>query len=144
MRVLVVEEQKPLVNVLRRSLEEEDFQVDVARRPEEAAYKGHAAVYDLIVLSLLLDGDQAFGVLRSWRQRGVSAAVLALSASGSVAERVHCLDQGADDYLCRPFPLPEFLARVRALLRRAHRISDPVLRIHDLEIDTNSRDVRRA
>jgi len=144
MRVLLVENQRPLLAALRRCLEEEGSQADSATDSDEATYKARAVGYDLIVLSLLLPRDGAFALLRSWRHGGLNCPVLALSAAGSVAERVHSLELGADDYLCRPFPLAEFVARVRALLRRAHRVSDPVLRVRDLEIDTSTRSVRRA
>jgi DNA-binding response OmpR family regulator len=144
MRALLVENQRPLLAALRRCLEEEGFQADVATDSEEANYKAWAVRYDAIVLSLLLPGEQAFTLLRLWRHAGLSRPVLALSAAGSLTERIHCLELGADDYLCRPFQLVEFLARVRALLRRAHRVSDPVLRVRDLEIDTSTRTVRRA
>jgi DNA-binding response OmpR family regulator len=144
MRVLVVEKQQATLKVLKRSLQESGFQVDTCQDGEEGSYKAGTTSYDLIVLSMLLPGDQAFTLLRAWRRGGVTAAVLALAAAGSLAERVQCLDMGADDYLPRPFPLAELLARVRALLRRAHRVADPILRIHDMEIDTNSHTVRRA
>ncbi len=144
MRVLVVENQRPLLGVLRRALEEEGFEVDTCQEGDEASYKAHTVCYDLVILGLLLPNDQAFALLRSWRRGELKCPILALSASGSVAERVHCLDLGADDYLSRPFRLAELTAHVRALVRRAHRVHDPVLRVHDLEIDTSSRTVKRA
>jgi len=133
-----------MLRALRRCLEEEGFQVDTSQDGEEASYKAGTTGYDMILLSLLLAGDQGFTLLRSWRRGGVTAPVVALAATGSVAERVQCLDLGADDYLGRPFPLAELLARMRALLRRAHRITDPILHIYDLEISTSTRTVRRA
>jgi DNA-binding response OmpR family regulator len=144
MRVLLVENQQPLHGVLRRCLEEEGLMADSVTDVEEADYMAQAVRYDAVVLSLLLPGERAFPLLRSWRHAGLGCPVLALSAVGGVSERVHCLELGADDYLCRPFPLTEFVARVRALLRRAHHLSDPVLRARDLEIDTSTRTVRRS
>jgi DNA-binding response OmpR family regulator len=144
MRVLVVENQRPVLNLLRRALEEEGFEVDTTQDGEEAGYQVHTVSYDLVILSLTLPGDQAFALLRAWRRGGLKSPVLTLSAMGTVAERVHALDLGADDYLGRPFRIPELAAHVRALVRRAHRIPDPVLRVHDLEIDTNARTVKRA
>jgi DNA-binding response OmpR family regulator len=144
MRVLIAEDQQNLTTTLRRALQEEGFQVDSARDGEEAAYKVRTTDYDLVVLSLALPGGQPLALLRSWRQGGTVFPILALSASGNLPERVRALDLGADDYLARPFHLAELLARTRALLRRAHRVSDPVLRVHDLEINTNTRTVRRA
>jgi DNA-binding response OmpR family regulator len=144
MRVLLVENQQPLLAALRRCLEEEGLQADLVTDSEEADFRAQSVRYDVVVLSMLLPGERAFPLLRSWRHAGLTCPVLALSAVGGVNERVHCLDLGADDYLCRPFQLSEFVARVRALLRRAHRVSDPVLRIRDLEIDTSTRTVKRA
>jgi DNA-binding response OmpR family regulator len=144
MRALVVENQRPLVNVLAACLDEEGFQVDACQEAEEADFRVRATCYDLILLSLTLPNDQGFALLKQWRAGGLSAPVLVLSAVGSVAERVNALDLGADDYLARPFRLPELMARVRALMRRAHRVADPVLRICDLEIDTATRSVRRS
>jgi DNA-binding response OmpR family regulator len=143
-RVLIVETQQAQIATLRRSLRAEGFEADLATDAEEADYKARSVSYDLILLSLLLPGDRGFSLLRSWRNAGVCCPVLALGGTGSMAERVHCLDLGADDYLPRPVRLAELLARARALLRRAHRVADPVLRAHDLEIDTNTRTVRRA
>jgi DNA-binding response OmpR family regulator len=143
MRVLVAENQRPLANVLRLCLKGEGLQADACADGEEADYRVRTVEYDLIVLSLLLAGDP-LPLLRGWRLGGVAAPVLALAGLGSMTEHVRCLDLGADDYLARPFALPEFAARARALLRRSHRVSDPVLRIRDLEIDTGARTVRRA
>jgi DNA-binding response OmpR family regulator len=144
MRVLLIENQQPLRAALRRWLEEEGSQADPVAGAEEADARVRLVRYDLIVLSLLLPDERAFPLLRSWRQGGLSCPILALSATGGVAERLRCLELGAEDYLGRPFSLAEFVGRVRALLRRAHRVSDPVLRVRDLEIDTNTRTVKRA
>src|SRR5690242_7373196 len=98
-RVLVIENQQALLGAVRNCLKEEGFQVDAAAESEEADYKARSVEYDLIILSLLLARDQAFGLLRSWRPAGVSCPVLAVAASGDEAERVQCLELGADDYL---------------------------------------------
>jgi DNA-binding response OmpR family regulator len=129
---------------LRRALEENGLQVDSSQNGEEASAWVRSTAYDLILLSLPLVGGQGLTLLRSWRRGGVRASVLALGAAVGLAEPVGCLNAGADDYLEAPFPLIELLARVRALLRRSHCVPDPVLRIHDLEIDTNAHTVRRA
>jgi DNA-binding response OmpR family regulator len=143
-RVLLVENQRPLLAALRRCLEEEGTRADHATDSAEADARARSVRHDLIVLSLLLPGEQAFTLLRSWRHIGLNCPILALSATGALAERLHCLELGADEYLCRPFQLAEFLSRVRALLRRAHRVTEAVLRIRDLEIDTSTRTVKRA
>jgi DNA-binding response OmpR family regulator len=142
-RVLVVEDQRSLP-LLRRGLQEEGYRVEVALGGKEAEDQGRSTGYDLIVLSLALGGDQGLGLLRSWRRGGVHCPILALAAAGSVAERVRCFELGADDYLGRPFHLAELQVRARALLRRAFGVADPVVCVHDLEIDTGTRAVRRG
>jgi DNA-binding response OmpR family regulator len=83
-------------------------------------------------------------LLKGWRKDGLTFHVLILTAMGTLEDKVLGLNLGADDYLPKPFELTEFLARVRALVRRGHQAKDPILRIHDLEIDTGARSVRRA
>src|SRR5262249_17402802 len=111
---------------------------------EEAAYKARAAEYDGIILDLMLPKVDGLTLLRRWRQDGLQAHVLILTARGTTEDKVRGLDSGADDYLVKPFKLEELFARLRALFRRRHQVKDPVLRIHDLEIDTVGRSVKRA
>jgi DNA-binding response OmpR family regulator len=144
MRSLVVGEERPLLRALQTCLREGGFQVDLAWENDDAKYKGGSIGYDLILLSLARAGEQGFSLLRTWRRGGISCPILVLSAAGSVAERVQSLDLGADDYLSRPFQCEDLLARVRALVRRTYRVPDAVLRVHDLEIDTSARTVKRA
>lgn len=144
MRVLLVEDHKPLVRALRKGLEEEGFAVDVALDGEEAAHKVRATSYDLIILDRMLPKEDGLSLLRRWRRDGVAAHVLMLTAKGSIADKVEGLDLGADDYLAKPFELDELLARMRALIRRNHQAKDPVLRIGDLEINTAAHTVQRA
>jgi len=143
-RVLLVEDHKPLVRALRQGLEEEGLAVDVAFDGEEADFKARSSDYDAIVLDIMLPKKDGLTLLREWRQAGLKAHVLMLTARGTLDDKVRGLDTGADDYLTKPFELEELLARLRALLRRGHQVKDPVLRIHDLEIDTATRTVKRA
>ena len=144
MRVLLVEDHKPLVRALRQGLEEEGLAVDVAFDGEEADYKARTAQYDAIVLDIMLPKKDGLTLLKEWRQAGLKAHVLMLTARGTLDDKVKGLDTGADDYLTKPFELEELLARLRALLRRGHEVKDPVIRAHDLEIDTATRTVKRA
>jgi DNA-binding response OmpR family regulator len=144
MRVLLVEDHKPLSRSLRQGLEEEGFAVDLAVDGNEADIKAHGSEYDVIILDLMLPKIDGLTLLTRWRKEGMKTHVLVLTARGSIEDRVRGLDHGADDYLTKPFDLEELLARVRALIRREHHVKDPVLRIHDLAIDTASRTVRRA
>jgi DNA-binding response OmpR family regulator len=143
-RVLLIEDHKPLVRVLRQGLEEEGFAVDTALDGEEGDFKARSAQYDVIILDLMLPKKDGLTLLREWRSSGLSAHVLVLTAKGMLEDKVRGLDIGADDYLTKPFELEELLARLRALIRRTHQVKDPVLRIRDLEIDTGARSVKRA
>ncbi len=144
MRVLVVEDYKPIARVLRQGLEEEGFAVDVAADGPDGDFKARSAEYDVIILDVMLPGVDGLSLLQRWRRDGLKAHVLVLTARGGLEDRVRGLDLGADDYLAKPFELEELMARVRALIRRGHQVKDPVLRVHDLEIDTTARTVKRA
>jgi DNA-binding response OmpR family regulator len=143
-RVLLVEDHKPLVRALRQGLEEEGLAVDVAYDGEEADFKARTAQYDAVILDIMLPKKDGLTLLKEWRQAGLKAHVLMLTARGTLDDKVRGLDTGADDYLTKPFELEELLARLRALLRRGHDVKDPVIRIRDLEIDTATRTVKRA
>jgi DNA-binding response OmpR family regulator len=143
-RVLLVEDHRPLVRALKRGLEEEGFAVDVAFDGEEGGYKAETADYDVIILDLMLPKEDGLSLLQRWRRAGLKTHVLVLTARGAIEDKVRGLDMGADDYLTKPFELGELLARLRALVRRGHQIKDPILRILDLEIDTAARTVKRG
>jgi DNA-binding response OmpR family regulator len=143
-RVLLVEDHKPLSRSLRQGLEEEGYAVDVAYDGEEADYKATSAPYDVVVLDVMLPKLDGLSLLQRWRKNGAKSHVLMLTAKDQLDDKVKGLDAGADDYLTKPFELEELLARVRALVRRGHQVKDPVMRVFDLEIDTAARSVKRA
>ena len=143
-RVLLVEDHKPLSRALKRGLEEESFAVDVAEDGEEADYKARSAGYDVVVLDLMLPKVDGLTLLQRWRRDGIKTHVLVLTAKDTTEDKVKGLDLGADDYLTKPFQLEELLARLRALIRRSTQVKNPVLRVHDLEIDTAARTVKRS
>src|SRR5439155_10168549 len=130
--------------LLRRGLAEEGYAVDVAETGAEGVSLGREYDYDVIVLDLGLpdmDGVEALGRLRG---DGRWAPVLILTARDAVADRIRGLDAGADDYLVKPFALPELLARLRALVRRTPPERPPVLSVGDLMLDPATREVRRG
>jgi DNA-binding response OmpR family regulator len=143
-RVLLVEDHKPLLKALKRGLEEEGFAVDTAEDGDDADFKARGANYDVIVLDLMLPKKDGLTLLKEWRKDSIVTHILVLTAKDSTEDKVKGLDLGADDYLTKPFQLEELLARLRALVRRRHQVKDPVLRVHDLEIDTSARTVRRS
>ena len=144
MRVLLIEDHKPLVRALRQGLEEEGFAVDVASDGQEGDFKARTAEYDVIILDIMLPKEDGLSLLQRWRKEGMTTHVLVLTARGSMEDKVKGLDIGADDYMTKPFELEELLARLRALIRRGHQVKSPLIRVHDLEIDTASRTVKRG
>ena len=116
--ILVVEDEPKLASALKEGLEDERYQVSVAKSGEEGFYRLYSEPFDLLMLDVMLPGRNGFEVLAQLRKNGIGIPVLLLTARDSVDDRVHGLDTGADDYLVKPFAFPELLARVRALLRR--------------------------
>jgi len=135
MRVLVVEDERKLGELLRRGLGEEGYAADLADRGEEALWMAQAVSYDAIVLDVMLPGADGFEICRRLRGNGVWSPVLMLTARDAVDDRVSGLDAGADDYLAKPFAFEELLARLRALTRRAPAERPPVLEVGDLRLD---------
>ncbi|MBM4096183.1 MAG: response regulator transcription factor [Planctomycetota bacterium] len=144
MRLLLVEDHKPLQRTLRQSLEEEGFAVDAADTGTEADHKVRTANYDVILLDLMLPEVDGMSLLKQWRKDGIHSHVIVLTARGELDDKVKGLDSGADDYLVKPFELDELFARIRALIRRRHSVKDPLIKVFDLEIDTSSRTIKRA
>lgn len=144
MRVLVVEDYDPLRKAVGQALREVGYAVDASADGEEGLWYARSNDYDAIVLDIMLPGVDGLTIVSRLRKAGRTAPVLLLTAKDTVEDRVAGLDQGADDYLVKPFALAELLARVRALVRRRYDAKDPVLRVADLEIDTAKRTVRRA
>lgn len=136
MRILVVEDEHKLAEYLRKGLTEHGFVVDVARNGIDGRHLGLEGEYDLVILDVMLPGIDGFSVLAAVRKRH-GMPVLMLTARDRVEDRVRGLQEGADDYLVKPFAFSELLARVRALLRRsAQAPSEPnTLRLADLELD---------
>jgi DNA-binding response OmpR family regulator len=143
-RILLYVDQRMLARKLRRCLEEESLAVDAIADGEDGDRKVRSGSYDAVILDEALALDDALELLELWRRDAIDVPVLMLGEGSGVAETVRCLDGGADDCLARPFQLAELMARLRALLRRRHQIPNPMLRTHDLEIDTATRVVKRS
>jgi DNA-binding response OmpR family regulator len=141
--VLVVEDQKKLLQSLRKGLEEEGYEVLTAATGEEGYYHATTGPLDAIVLDLMLPGRNGLEVLRDLRAQGFAKPILSLTARDAVDDRVRGLDGGADDYLIKPFAFAELLARLRALLRRDVTGRELFLRADDLEMDLLARRVVR-
>ena len=144
MRILVVEDDRPLASFIRKGLEAEHYAVDSAHDGEEARYMLQETDYDLAILDLGLPKLDGLEVLRSIRPQKPSLPVLVLTARSRIEDRVETLDTGADDCLNKPFSFTELSARVRALLRRGQASAESVLQIADLRLDRVQRRVERA
>ncbi len=142
MRILVVEDNRDLAEVLRASLVEEGFAVDSSPDGEDGLWRATTVDYDAVVLDILLPGVDGLEILARMRAGGRRAPVLLLTAKDTTEDRVRGLDAGADDYLVKPFALDELLARIRALLRRETTGTDGLLRYRGIELHPAKRTVR--
>ena len=143
-RVLIVEDERKLAHVLSSALQAEHYDVVAAATGEDGFYRANAERFDLVVLDLMLPGRSGLEILQTLRQRHVETPVLILTARDGIDDRVRGLDLGADDYLVKPFALPELLARIRALLRRGRPSDAFRLKVADLEMDLVARKVVRG
>jgi two-component system OmpR family response regulator len=140
-RVLVVEDETKLAVLLRQGLRREGIGVDVAGTGEDAVMRATATDYDVILLDVMLPGQDGFEVCRQLRANQVWSPTLMLTALDEVEDRVRGLDSGADDYLAKPFSFQELLARMRALVRRGARPRPTRLTVGELELDPAARRV---
>lgn len=144
MKILVIEDDTGIANMIRRGLEDANYQVDVAADGATGQEMALENSYHLLVLDLMLPKMDGLRVCEELRSRRNRVPVLMLTARDAVDDRVRGLDTGADDYLPKPFDFQELIARVRALLRRDRMHRTRVIRVGDLEIDTAQRRVTRA
>jgi DNA-binding response OmpR family regulator len=144
MRILVVEDDAKMAELLRRGLSREGHSVDVAGDGLKGLEKGQSQPFDAIVMDIMLPGLDGLSVARRLRSGGVRVPILMLTARDSVPDIVRGLDVGADDYLTKPFSFEVLAARLRAIGRRTARGSNPVLQVGDLTLDTRTHDVQRA
>jgi DNA-binding response OmpR family regulator len=144
MKILIVDDEGPLLDQLQRTLENQRYIIETAADGEAALDKLFESPFDAIILDIMLPKIDGLTVLEEARKAGIDTPVLMLTAKGDTEDRVKGLDLGADDYLAKPFSLDELLARLRALLRRSGSQSTTVLQIDDLKLDTVSRRVTKA
>jgi DNA-binding response OmpR family regulator len=144
MRILLVEDDKKVADMVARGLKAERYAVDVSNDGLAAWELAAAYEYDLIILDLMLPGLGGTDILRRVRSKNQHVPILILTARDATAEKVENFEAGADDYLTKPFAFAELLVRVKALLRRGPVNRSNVLRVGDLEVDRLSKQVRRA
>lgn len=144
MRILIAEDHPSLGRSLATGLREEGYAVDLATTGPEALHQARGVDYDCVVLDIMLPEMDGWDILDALRREGRRMPVLCLTARDSTEDRVRGLDLGADDYLVKPFAFEELLARIRAVIRRAHGQASALLRIDDLELNTSRKSVTRA
>jgi DNA-binding response OmpR family regulator len=141
MRILLVDDEPDIRDQLEAVLVEQKYLVDTAADGEAALDRVFQQPYDLIVLDIMLPKRDGFAVLKEVRAAGFKTPVLMLTARGEIDDKIRGLDQGADDYLAKPFSVAELVARMRALLRRVSEHAVPLLQAGDIRLDTITREV---
>jgi two-component system, OmpR family, response regulator len=144
MRVLVVEDDVPMAAAIRRGLRAEGVVADVAINGEDALWMATASEFDAVVLDVMLPGIDGFETCQRLRREGVWAPIIMLTARDAVEDRIQGLDEGADDYLTKPFSLAELLARLRALSRRGAVERPAVIEVGNLRMNPATRQVWRG
>jgi len=144
MRLLLIEDYRPLQQSLAKGLREAGFAVDCTGDGQEGLWYALGNDYDVIVLDLMLPGMDGLTILQRLRAEGRESHVLILTARDTLDDRVTGLNLGADDYMVKPFAFKELLARIRALLRRSYRQKNPLLEVQDLQIDLTRQRVQRG
>ncbi len=144
MKILVVEDEKKVASFIKRGLEEESFEVDIAYDGEEGLQKATSTPYDLILMDVMLPKMDGLTAIKELRKQDVATPVLCLTAKDSVDDIVSGLDSGSDDYLTKPFAFAELLARVRSLVRRGKQDRGAEITFADLRLDPVAHKVWRG
>jgi len=143
MKVLIIEDDEAILNMLKRGLEDEDFVVDVATNGEDGEYMAENNHYDVIILDWMLPNKEGIEVLKSIREKGILTPVLMLTAKDTTNNKVEGLNSGADDYLPKPFSFDELLARLNAIYRRSALKGSNKIVIENIEIDFEAKIVKK-
>ncbi len=136
MRILIVEDEYSLADVLRAMLRKENYTVDISTDGQDGLYQALTGIYDAVILDVMLPEMNGFDVLAQMRKEGIKTPVLMLTAKSELDDKVKGLDYGADDYMTKPFQTKELLARLRAITRRKGEIESNVIAFGDLQLDT--------
>ena len=144
MRILIVEDDRKVGAFLEKGLKEENYAVDLCRNGDEALYEAQINTYDVIILDIMLPGQDGFMVCRKLREKSILTPIIMLTAKDTLEDKIIGLTEGADDYLTKPFSFEELLARIRALFRRSQDYKTGKLIVGDLVLDPIKRTVARA
>ncbi len=144
MKLLVIEDEKKIANLLQKGLNEQGYEVEQCHDGNDGFARALSQPYDAIVLDIMLPGLDGISLLRKLREKKVTTPVMVLTARGAVDERVEGLDSGADDYMGKPFAMDELVARLRALMRRVTGENISLYKVGDLMMNLVSREVLRG
>ena len=144
MRILVIEDEKKILSFVKKGLVEQGYVVDTSRDGNEGLVLAETHPYDAVVLDIMLPGRDGLSILRRLRTKKNRVPVIIITARGDVSERIEGLEQGADDYLVKPFYLEELIARLKSLLRRTSGDGLSLLEVCDLRLNLMSREVHRG
>lgn len=144
MRVLVVEDEKEILNYLKKNLKKNGFIVDVANNGEDGSFMGRTTDYDIVLLDNMMPKKNGQQVCEEIRKDGKTMPIVMISVKSEVTTKVDLLNSGADDYVTKPFSFDELLARMKALLRRPQKIENEILQVDDLILDTIRHSVFRG
>ncbi|OIO15344.1 DNA-binding response regulator [Candidatus Gottesmanbacteria bacterium CG11_big_fil_rev_8_21_14_0_20_37_11] len=144
MRILLIEDERRLANVVKKGLMEEGFAVDMAFDGEEGQYLAQSEEYDLIILDITLPKVDGITICKELRKKNIKIPILMLTARATLEEKIIGLDSGADDYITKPFAYLELRSRIHALIRRSKQESSPILKIADLELDPIKHNLTRG
>jgi len=144
MRILIIEDNGRLADIIKRGLAEEGYAADIATTGETGEEYLESIPYDLIILDIMLPGKDGNVVCRELREKMIKTPILMLTAKNGLNDKINGLDNGADDYMVKPFEFEELYARIRALLRREENLMPQVMRAGELTLDTTGRRVRRG
>jgi len=142
MRILIVEDEESLALQIRETLNSEKYQAETCFNGEEGLEQALVEEYDLIILDIMLPGKDGFEIIKELRKEGINTPTIMLTARTETESKVKGLDSGADDYLTKPFAMPELLARIRSLLRRQSDDKSSTLSINNLILNTATQDVK--
>jgi len=143
MRILLVEDEKKIASFIERGLKAHRYAVDIAADGENGLELAQINPYDLIIIDIMLPGKDGITVCKELREQQIDSPVMMLTAKSSVADKVHALNCGADDYLVKPFSFDEFTARVAALMRRTRKEKTSVLKIGRIALDQMTHKVKK-
>ncbi len=144
MRVLIIEDEKTLANLLKEGLEDENYSVDIAYDGESGLFMVENGQFDIVVLDIMLPKINGVEILKIMRRKKIKTPVLMLTAKGDTEDKVLALNMGADDYLTKPFSFNELMARIKAILRRKFNEASNVVQVDDLRIDLFTHEVKRG